>query len=158
MGMPPLREEIALHPGPRAPDGQPTWTLHDPARNLFFRIDWQTFSLLNHWALGDPDAVCAAVADETTLRPDLHDLQAVLDFLVRNELLKPLQADSARTFARRLEAIRGTLWHQLLHHYLFFRIPLVNPDRFLDRWLPRIAWIYTGAFLRVTLGALALGL
>ena len=36
-GLPRLREDLALLPGPALPDGQPSWTLHDPARNLFFR-------------------------------------------------------------------------------------------------------------------------
>jgi putative peptide zinc metalloprotease protein len=26
-------------------DGQASWTLHDPTRNLFFRIDWPSFEV-----------------------------------------------------------------------------------------------------------------
>ena len=43
MGMPVLREELALLPGPALADGQPSHMLHDPVRNLFFQIDWPTF-------------------------------------------------------------------------------------------------------------------
>jgi putative peptide zinc metalloprotease protein len=156
--LPPLREEVALHPGPTAPDGQPTWTLQDPVRNLYFRIDWQTFAILGHWALDDPDAICAAVAAETTLRPDPLDVEAVADFLAKNELLQARHANSARLLAQRHDAIRGTWSRRLLHNYLFFRIPLVNPDAWLDRWAPRVAWLYSAAFVRLTLAALAVGL
>lgn len=38
--LPPLREDLRLLPGPSGEDGAPTWTLHDPARNRFFRIGW----------------------------------------------------------------------------------------------------------------------
>ncbi|HLA35106.1 MAG TPA: hypothetical protein VJ001_09625 [Rhodocyclaceae bacterium] len=43
MPLPILREELALYPGPHLADGQPSWTLHDPVRNQFFRIDWLVF-------------------------------------------------------------------------------------------------------------------
>jgi putative peptide zinc metalloprotease protein len=157
MSLPALREEIALHEGPRGADGQPTWTLQDPVRNLFFRIDWPTFEMLRHWDAGDAAAVCAAVAAETTLSPDAHDVQALVDFLARNELLRPWQPDSARLFAQRQAMMRGTWLRQLLHHYLFFRIPLVDPDAWLDRWAPRLAFFYSAAFLRLTIAALIAG-
>ena len=32
-----LREEIAIFPGPVALDGSPSWTLHDPSYNRFYR-------------------------------------------------------------------------------------------------------------------------
>lgn len=157
MPLPPLREEIALHPGPRAADGQPTWTLHDPVRNQFFRIDWQTFSILSHWQLDDAQAICDAVGAETTLSPHLEDVKAVADFLAQNELLQPRQADSARLLAGRHRALRGTWAKRLLHNYLFFRIPLVNPDAWLGRWSARVAPLYSVGFLRLTLLALLAG-
>ena len=57
----PLREEISLLPGPQARDGAPTWSLHDPARNLFFRIDWLSFEVLARGHLG-VDGGAAAIA------------------------------------------------------------------------------------------------
>ena len=59
MSWPELREELDLLPGPTLPDGQPSWTLHDPVRNQFFRIDWPTFEVLQRWGQGDADAVAA---------------------------------------------------------------------------------------------------
>jgi putative peptide zinc metalloprotease protein len=158
MPMLPLREELALHAGPRLADGQPTWTLHDPVRNQFFRIDWQTFAILSHWQLDDLQAICHAVAAQTTLRPEPEDVEAVAEFLAANQLLQPRQADSARALAERLRQTRGSWARRLLHNYLFFRVPLVNPDRWLDRWSARVAPLYSGAFLRLTLAALVLGL
>ena len=67
MAWPRLREELALYAGPRLADGQPSWVLHDPVRNLFFRIDWLSFEFLSHWALADPEAILHAVSAETTL-------------------------------------------------------------------------------------------
>src|SRR3954466_1354441 len=134
MAVPQLREEIDLHEGPRLRDGQPTWTLHDPARNQFFRIDWQTFCILRHWGLDDAEGICRQVAAETTLQPGLEDVQHVADFLAANQLLQVRHADGARLLAARLQQQKGPWWRRLLHNYLFFRVPLVNPDTALDRW------------------------
>src|SRR5687768_11476244 len=106
MSLPTLREEIDLHEGPRLRDGQPTWTLHDPSRNQFYRIDWQTFCILGHWALDDAQAICAAVAAETTLRPEPEDVELVTRFLLDNQLLQPHGADSAGWMAGRLRLQR----------------------------------------------------
>ena len=59
--LPPLREELVLHPGPRSAQGQPSWRLHDPVRNQFFHLDWPSFELLSRWHLGSAQAVVAAV-------------------------------------------------------------------------------------------------
>jgi putative peptide zinc metalloprotease protein len=157
MALPALRDEIALHPGPRLADGQPTWTLHDPVRNQFFRIDWQTFAILGHWHLDDAAAVCEAVARQTPLHPTLDDVQAVAEFLAFNELLSPRHPESARMLAERQARQRGTLAHRILHKYLFFRIPLLNPDRWLESLKDWLSPLYTTGFLRITLIALVLG-
>jgi len=157
MALPQVRDEIALHPGPRLADGQPTWTLHDPVRNQFFRIDWQTFAILGNWHLDDPAAVCDAVAQQTPLHPTLDDVQAVAEFLAFNELLQPRHPESARMLAERKSKVRGSLGHRLLHNYLFFRVPLVNPDRWLERLSGLLSPLYSAGFVRLTLLALGVG-
>lgn len=158
MGLPLLREEIDLHEGPRLRDGQPTWTLHDPARNQFFRVDWQTFCILRHWGLDDAQRICDQVAAETTLQPQPDDVQHVVDFLAANQLLQVRHPEAARLLAARLQQQKGAWWRRLLHNYLFFRVPLVDPDGWLSRWSPRVAPLFTRAFLRLTLLALVAGL
>lgn len=145
-------------PGPVLSDGQPSWTLHDPARNLFFRIDWPTFELLRHWTLGDAHAVASAACAETTLQVESDDVLRVAQFLVGNQLVQPQGPDSAKTLARRLDNIRGGPVKWLLHHYLFFRIPLLRPDVWLARWQHLAAPLNTRAFAGLTLAALLFGL
>jgi putative peptide zinc metalloprotease protein len=155
--LPLLREELALLPGPVLADGQPSHTLHDPVRNLFFQVDWPTFEVLRRWHLGHPAAIAHAVSEETALQLDSQDVEGVVDFFRDNQLLRPA-AGSAATLAQRLQARHGSVWQRLLHHYLFFRIPLLHPDRWLGRWAPRLGLFYSQAFLFLTLAALAWGL
>lgn len=156
----PLRDELDLREGPRRRSGEPTWTLHDPARNQYFELDWLSFEVLAHWALGSPAAIVAAIRAETTLRPTVSDVATVRRFLDDHQLLQPAAIEAATVFARRLRERRASLWKTLLHHYLFFRIPLFSPDRLLTALMPHVGWLLTRRFLHITalagLGGLAL--
>ena len=156
--LPPLREELDLLPGPVLPDGQPSWTLHDPARNQFFRIDWPTFEVLRRWHLGQAQAIADAVTQSTTLELEAEEVRAVADFLVQHQLLQAAGAGQAAQLAERLARLQGTPWKWLLHHYLFFRVPLVRPDAWLGRWQRVAGWFATPAFAAATLLALGFGL
>ncbi|HEV7914287.1 MAG TPA: secretion protein HylD, partial [Albitalea sp.] len=156
MAWPLLREELALLPGPLLADGQRSHTLHDPVRNLFFQIDWPTFEVLSRWHLGRAAEVAAAVRSQTTLQLDAQDVEGVAAFLRDNQLLQPA-VGSAADFAARWRERRGSVARRLLHNYLFFRIPLVEPDRWLGRWAPQLAFFYSRRFLWLTLAALVWG-
>lgn len=157
MALPPLREELTLLAGPVLADGQPSHTLHDPARNLFFQLDWASVEMLRRWHLGDAEAVAETVCAETALSVTAEDVQALARFLGDNQLLQALPG-SAGTLAALLQKRRGGIGRWLLHNYLFFRIPLVRPDRWLSRWAPRLDFLYSRRFLHLTLLALGLGL
>lgn len=158
MALPQLREELALLPGPVLADGQPSWTLHDPVRNRFFSIDWPTFEILQRWSFDDPATIAASIATATPLQLDSNDVEQVTSFLFDNQLLKPEGRGSARQLAERRARQEGSRIKWLLHHYLFFRVPLWRPDASLDRWLPAARLFCTRSFALLTLLALALGL
>lgn len=149
---PALRDELELHHGPALPDGQPSWTVHDPVRHRFVRIDWVTYEVLRRWWLAAPDAIAEQVNQQTTLTIGAAYVQRVLEFARRHELVQP--SGPAQRLPDDASAPRrlGT-W--LLHHYLFFRVPLCNPDRWLQRLLPWVARLGSAAFARATLLALA---
>lgn len=158
MSLPLLREELDLFSGPRMADGQPSWTLHDPVRNQFFQLDWLSFEILSRWQTGTPVQIADEIRAETTLQADIDDVEAIGTFLLTNELLRPHGTDSAQRFAAKRAHGAGGWWTWLLHHYLFFRIPLVRPDRWLTRWSGLLAPVFTQRFLIATLIALGMGL
>lgn len=151
--LPPLRQELALHAGPRGRDGQPSWTLHDPVKHQFYQLDWLSFEVLAHWPQAGEhgaEAIVAAIAAETTLQPEAEDVAAVLDFLRRNELVHQPGADSSAALARRAAAQHHGALRWLLHNYLFFRVPLLRPDAALGRLLPALGWLWSRGFLLLT--------
>lgn len=152
-----LREDLALLPGPALADGQPSWTLHDPARNLFFRLDWPSFEMLSRWGHADAEAIARGVCADTPLQLEPADVGAMAEFLSRNQLTVPSGPDAPRQMAERRAGMHGTALHRLLHHYLFFRIPLLRPDAWLERWHAVAARFAAPLFLWLTLGAWLLG-
>lgn len=158
MTLPPLREELLLRAGPRLHDGQPSWTLQDPARNRFFRLDWLTFEILSRWALRDPAEIARQVNLATTLQAGVADVDGVLTFLGANQLLHLAGANTSTAFAEQVDRGRASLWQWLVHNYLFFRVPLMRPERWLETLHRRIGFVFTPAFWWLTAAAAAAGI
>lgn len=154
----PLREELTLHPGPRAADGAPTWTLHDPAANRFFRLGWAEFEMLSRWDLKDSRAIAARINHETALSLTAADVEAFARFLAANQLLQMAGRAATDELVRQAN-LRNRHWSSwLLHSYLFFKIPLVRPSGLLRVLRPIAQPLYTRAFLWIVLAAALLGI
>ncbi|MDM8551039.1 HlyD family efflux transporter periplasmic adaptor subunit [Desulfobacterales bacterium HSG2] len=144
--LPNLRDDLQLLPGPPE-NGFPTWTLYDPVRHRFYRVGWPEFELLARWHLNDAEQVLDRVHQETTLGPAPEDLEALKRFLSDNCLLEPRDPDILNHLKVRAVRNRGGVFTWLLRHYLFIRIPLFHPDRFLDATLPAARIFVSRPFL-----------
>lgn len=151
MPLPPLREELSLLPGPRLADGQPSWILQDPTRQLFYRIDWPTFEVMKRWPLGDPMAIANDISRHSPLTVSAKEVDQVVAFLLQNQLLQQPQPGRAHDMAMRWQTMHPKGWRWLVHHYLFVRIPLVNPDTWLTKALPWVGLVMSWKFAQITL-------
>jgi len=156
--LPDLREEIALHPGPTALDGSPSWTLHDPARNQFYRLGWREFEMLSRWDSGSPANLIARLRRETTLDVEPEDVEEMAKFLSLHSLLASRSAEGTRLLLAKAARYRQHWAMWLLKNYLFLRVPLFRPDRWLDRVYPRLAWLFSPAFRNTVIGLALLAL
>lgn len=158
MPLPKLREELDLLTGPIQADGQPSWTLHDPVRNLFFRIDWPTLEILQQWDLDDPTQIAQAISQTSTLQIEKEDVEAVAKFLMQHHLVQVSSPEQSKSLSHLFHKMEGTKLNWLLHHYLFFRIPLIKPDAWLTRWLPIAKWFGSRQFQFLTVFAFVFGI
>lgn len=156
--LPPLRQELAIHPGPTGADGAPSWTLHDPSDNRFFQISWTAFEILSRWRIAQVSALLEALRRETTLDVGTEDIEAVFNFLTQHHLLSASDAQGTARLSHVAAAGRMSQAMWLLKHYLFFRIPLVRPMAFLKAGLPHLNWCFTTQFWAVMAGVALLGL
>ncbi len=154
-----LRQELKIQPASANPDGSPAWTICDPVRQEFFRIGWFEFIILSHWKGGSQPSVLVdiinAKSSVNVTEEEIIDLQK---FLFENNLL---HITDGKYTAHLLKKSRGgvkSYFKSLLHHYLFIRIPLVKPDRFLDKTLPIAEKFYSRHILIGLLISFILGL
>ncbi|MGE0973148.1 site-2 protease family protein (plasmid) [Klebsiella sp. WOUb02] len=157
-GLTPLRDELILHPGPSSWDGSPSWTLEDPLRDRYFRIGWLEMALLSQWSLGDTKSIVAEVNQQLPVTINDEDVRAFGEFLAAHSLTRSFGDDSLQQMVRQLEAGKLSWWRYVLRHYLFLRIPLLHPDKILQRTLPRVGMFYRPGFWLMTLFAGLTGL
>ncbi|GKV78482.1 hypothetical protein PEC106568_36550 [Pectobacterium carotovorum subsp. carotovorum] len=157
-GLSPLRDELILHAGPANRDGSPSWTLEDPLRGLYFRIGWAEMAMLSRWSMGNVAQIVADVNQTSALTLDDSDVQYFNRFLQANSLTRVSGDEALAQFSRQVEQSRVSIWRKLLKNYLFFRIPLWHPDRFLGATLPWVEPFFSRIFLKLTLLVAVLGL
>ena len=138
--LPPLRPELRVIPAARDRGRGRGWLVHDPVRHRHFRIRPEMARLLSCWDAGTVGGVIAAMARRFDQACEPEDVLAAAEFLVRHGLVVP-PPGQWRQLARQAQAARGPLWRRVLHGYLFFRVPLVKPQRFLERLLPKVTWL-----------------
>jgi putative peptide zinc metalloprotease protein len=136
---PELREELQINAAGANRDGSPAWHICDPVRNLFFRIGWLEFEILQRWPMANGEAIAADVAETTTLAAQPDDVEQFTRFLAQHQLLRGARQKPAMP-----------LWRWLLNNYLFIRIPLVRPAHLLNRLMPWVRWLFSGWFLGAT--------
>jgi putative peptide zinc metalloprotease protein len=141
--LPPLRRDLRLLAAAPEPGGAPMWTIHDPVRDRFFRIGALARDLLTRWSLERPAALLGQVS-----RARDEDVLALLGFLRANDLLETRGAEARAERLDRLERDRRGWTSHLVHGYLFLRIPLVRPDRLLNRIAPLLRAVPVRALAR----------
>lgn len=155
---PKLREDLTLYPGPADQNGAPTWTLHDPVRNQYFQIDWVAFEIISRLHIEDGQQICDLIGQQTTLLVTLDDVEATLKFLSTNELVSLHLLQDANLLYLKSQGRKKDWFNSLLHGYLFFRIPIIRPDKLLDKILPKLNFIFSKRFFQLTGLIFALGL
>ncbi len=149
--LPPLREDVDIHPAARLSDGSPSWVLQDRARNKFFRIGWVEFEILRRWRLRSADAIAEQINRDTSAKIDGEDVGAVSEFLAKSGLLLLTgeQDKGAWRNALQVQKRHWTSW--LLHNYLFVRLHLLRPDALLRILMPVARFLMTRAALNWTI-------
>ncbi|WBM33511.1 MULTISPECIES: HlyD family efflux transporter periplasmic adaptor subunit [Pseudomonas] len=140
MMLPPLRPDLQLSAATPGLDGSPQWTLADPLRGKYFKLGAPAMRLLRHWALADGLQVLKAANAEPGVPLTPQSLDELLKFLRGHDLISGGDPEQGASYAAKAASQRQGIWTQVLHKYLFFRIPLWRPDAFLNRtwpWLER---------------------
>jgi putative peptide zinc metalloprotease protein len=155
---PPLREDLKLFPAAVNADGSPAWMIQDPISNTFYRIGWLEFELLSRWSFAIPEEILDSTAAETLLAPTTEELAQLHAFLLHNQLLEIHDVAHHQELVTRWRKIHNNRLNWLLHHYLFFRIPLLHPATLLARLLPYFQWAFSPLTAVIVISLTLIGL
>lgn len=155
---PPLRNDLRLSEAAPGSDGEPNWVIQDTVVNRFYRIGWLEFECLLRWEQ-TPRQICEQVSEQTALRPDPAQVLGLRQFLEQHQLVRPDSA-AVNRMQQRSSGNQWLTWRWWLHHYLFFRVPLVRPQRWLQALAGRLDWLFQPlvGWLVVALSVLGIGL
>ncbi|MDC7218090.1 MAG: HlyD family efflux transporter periplasmic adaptor subunit, partial [Spirochaetales bacterium] len=132
--LPILRPDLDIIPGPKAHDGSPTTVVYDPLARSYNRFSWFEFAVIK--LLGQPrtlDEVVDLLKQETTMTPVIEEVLSVCQELVREGLTINTLTQQPDQLEKEAKARTPHWFKWLLHHYLYFRIPLLRPDVFLGK-------------------------
>lgn len=154
--LPPLREDLRISRGAPLLNGAPSWVIYDPIRHRFFQVGQRTIEMILNWSTGTVSRLQAELESKRALRVGVKEVRAVLQFLKTSDLLAEAERGKSKTLERRATQQRSTLLQWMLHRYIFFRVPLVRPNAFLEATWPFVKPLFTRGF--VVLTVLVLGL
>lgn len=130
--LPLLRPDLKIVTGPADTDGAPTYTIYDPVPRKYSKVRWAEALILER--LRKPTTLHELNEDlqkNTTLRISDEELQtfiskAVSSGLTTSTLTLPMEILMGQAAMRKAGLIK---WG--LKNYLYIRIPLIKPDKFL---------------------------
>lgn len=134
-----VRPDLILHKGVEDSQGEPTWVLEDPVQGSNYELGApEAEFFLNLATSSDLRSAVFLFLQTSAFRPSTEDLLAFLRML-QNEKLAILPPKMAINVSMSEAARRKVpLYKKILTQYLFFRIPLLRPDkllRFLYPWM-----------------------
>ncbi|MBV1706406.1 MAG: biotin/lipoyl-binding protein [Hyphomicrobiales bacterium] len=140
---PRLRDDLRLSQGAAHVSGSPTWLIFDPLNFRYYQIELELFDLIQIWNLCDnAESLQRLYFARTGQNLDQALFGRVYDFADRQELFEE-NLTGWRSYWDRRERARPGWITWLIHNYLFIRIPLVRPDRFLAAMSPFVAPLYS---------------
>lgn len=155
--LPIFRQDLKLYRAPDTEKGEPSYSLYDPVRAQYYQITWEQ-SLIFRWCRPGLSAkdLSQIISDRT---PSKIAPEALLQFFQEASRLRLLRTSSskeqllAESEARKQHPVK---W--LLFHYLYVKIPLFSPDRFLEKTLPLVRLFVSPVALWIYAFAIILGL
>ncbi|MEI8194447.1 MAG: hypothetical protein WCI73_00915 [Phycisphaerae bacterium] len=137
--------------------GQPWHVVQDHTNNAFFRLSEPAYHFLGlldgQRSVGDAWKLCnEQLGDDAPTQGET--IQLLGQLYTSNLLQAELPADTYGLFNRYKKRVRRELQSYLMN-LMFIRIPLLDPDRFLEKWMPLFGWIFSWFGLVVWLGLMA---
>ena len=135
MIIPYLREDLEILRGNSREDGSPAWLLYDALRNKYFTLGLTAFKLIKNWSGGDDIKNFEKKINKEGIETNSDEIKQFIDFLQLNNLIIQPRGQNDNLLLRQKNSQKRNWLFFLIHSYLFFKIPLVKPDEWLNKTL-----------------------
>ncbi len=132
---PSIREDLQLFEGTPLEDGSPTWLIFDTLTNKYFTIGLNAFRLLNYWNADVDTKTFIKNVEQKGVNLKEEELNDFISFLKVNDLISHHNSEDTKFLIEKYKNQKKHFILSIIHNYLFFKIPLLKPDTFLDRTL-----------------------
>jgi len=128
-----LRSDLELFRGEANLKGDPTWVIFDPVADSYFKISDANYHMVRALSGNMEIEQYLEKLKSIGIHADKMEVMKLIKFLQSSNLFMPRYLQSEAQAARMREMKKKMFWQRLMSTYLFFKIPIVKPDRFLNR-------------------------
>jgi putative peptide zinc metalloprotease protein len=156
--LPALRPELSISRAEPDADGEACWILVDPIANRHFRLARSQIELLGFLSSVDYADFLSRANQALNYTVTETDVEELINFLRLNNLVVADNQQKA-WYKKQVDMLRNTgKFGRLARSPLFIRIPLWNPDKFLDSSITYVKFLASPVSVTIILIAGMLGL
>ncbi|MDA7587873.1 site-2 protease family protein [Candidatus Pelagibacter sp.] len=141
MIIPYLRQDLEIFRGNSREDGSPAWLLYDAVRNKYFAVGLTAFRLIKNWRGGEDIQNFEKKINSQGIETTGDEIKSFIGFLQQNNLIIQPQGQGVPYLMQQKNSLKKSWIMNLIHSYLFFKIPLFTPDEWLGRTLHKVKFL-----------------
>ncbi len=131
-----LRYDLKIYKDYKASEGE-IWTVFDPVSDKYYRLHTKEYKVIRYLY---SNHVFNELAEELIRRKIIEsddELKTILNFLRQSSLLLPDYRLTEGVLLKKIELFnKSSAFLKFLKVYLFFKLPLFDPDKFLNSTMP----------------------
>ena len=141
MIIPYLRQDLEIFRGNSREDGSPAWLLYDAVRNKYFTVGLTAFRLIKNWRGGEDIQNFEKKINSQGIETTGDEIKSFIGFLQQNNLIIQPQGQGVPFLMQQKNSLKKSWIMNLIHSYLFFKIPLFTPDEWLGKTLNKVKFL-----------------
>ncbi len=138
--LPAFRKDLEIFEGPNEVDGSPTFNLYDPVKAKYYKITWGESLIFRYLKPGmTPNQLYELIASQTTLKVTKEEVKFFFMDAFRHDLLAVIKSPDYYSRLHDKKNINLFMW--IIYNYLYIRIPLINPNSFLEKTVKYVRFL-----------------
>lgn len=125
------------------------WILNDIVENKYFYLGRVEHEIISRWHLQSAEKIIDSVNNDTVLNITEQNLEYIYKFLINNNLLTLGSKTIAKIKQARAKPLMSFIKN--VGRVFFLKIPLLNPDSFLDKTVEYAKWVFSRQALYIML-------